>query len=252
MVITHYLGRTGNNLFQYAIGRIVAEYKGYNLLCNPIPQFPNAVPITDKKSVQYNILQAGYTCPPPHSTMQHLDLDTVLKHNGLIFLHGYFQKHYYYTPHIEKIRRWFAYDETPYGNPNEGDVVIHFRLGDIVEEGRSLATKPFLDLLSKMDYDKCIIVTDTPKESRLNDFASLPNTFLGGGEMMEDFTLMKNAKRLIISQSTFSWWAAFLGNQKEVYAPLTDGMAIGNAWKSKPQMDDIDLVHKDKFIRLMI
>ena len=41
MVEVKYIGRLGNNLFQYCLGRIIAEGLGYKLKVDPIPGFPN-------------------------------------------------------------------------------------------------------------------------------------------------------------------------------------------------------------------
>ena len=50
-----------------------------------------------------------------------------------------------------------------------------------------------------------------------------------------DFVFVKNAKKVIIANSTFSWWAAFLGEGK-VYYPY-----IKFPWLPNPTKSDIDL-----------
>lgn len=40
MIEVRYRNRLGNNLFQYALGRILAEEKGYALKAAPIAGFP--------------------------------------------------------------------------------------------------------------------------------------------------------------------------------------------------------------------
>jgi hypothetical protein len=61
---------------------------------------------------------------------------------------------------------------------------------------------------------------------------------------------MLNSNLLLISQSTFSWWAAFLGSQEQVYVPyskIDKGM-----WKITPEMDDVDLIpSNNKFIKMI-
>jgi hypothetical protein len=54
---------------------------------------------------------------------------------------------------------------------------------------------------------------------------------------MKDFYTLLNSENIAISQSSFSWWAAFLGEHKKIIFPITnEGM-----WKKNPDQDDIDL-----------
>ena len=253
----------GNQMFQYAFGRIIAEKKGYQLECrnhneaaNPSvvqKYFPNAIPVRQGIQITNNQLSCGYACPQPHNLFQHIDMEKVLTHNGMVFLYGYWQKHWYYPPHIDQIKTWFDYDSSTHMKPDPNDIVVHFRLGDIIEEGRNLSPKIFIDRIKEMEYDRCIIVSDTPESPILNKFSCLKNVFISEGSLMEDFTLMKYSRRLFISQSTLSWWAAFLGDQETVYAPLYLSPPHPNAWNSNPSIDDIDLVPDNrKYVKIQI
>lgn len=69
---------------------------------------------------------------------------------------------------------------------------------------------------------------------------------------MEHFTMMKYAKRVIISQSTFAWWAAYLGTPDQVWAPLIASGRRGN-WKACPAVQDVDLIPlNDNYITFRI
>jgi hypothetical protein len=64
--------------------------------------------------------------------------------------------------------------------------------------------------------------------------------------------LLLKANQILISQSTFSWWAAFLGNQNKVYVPLY-ASSTGYPWKLNPDIDDIDLIpSSSKFVKVQI
>jgi hypothetical protein len=254
MVVINYLGRLGNQMCQYAIGRVIAEKKGHRLGFNNETllrnYFPNAIPIDGVVDTSNHLIM-GTVGAPPHNLCQYLDWETALNHKGLLLLHGYFQKHYYYTPYLPEIQKWFTYDDSSHEKPDEGDVVVHVRLGDDLEHGYYLPMKVRLDILAKMEYNRCIIVTDSPNEPILNEFAHLKNVFISQGTMMEDFTWMKYAKRIILSQSSFSWWASFLGNQTEVYVPLNTKDV--RWWKYAPQQDDIDFIpDNSKYIKIKL
>ena len=67
---------------------------------------------------------------------------------------------------------------------------------------------------------------------------------------MKDFNFMLSSPNLAISQSSFSWWAAFLGFHKHIIFPFKTDLKW---WKLEPGPDDIDLYFDlpgitDKFI----
>lgn len=67
---------------------------------------------------------------------------------------------------------------------------------------------------------------------------------------IEDFTFLKYSKKLIMSHSTFSWWASFLGDQEKVYVPMYKHKGW---WKTNPGLDDVDLIYdSDKYIKQIL
>jgi hypothetical protein len=59
---------------------------------------------------------------------------------------------------------------------------------------------------------------------------------------LEDFALQMRARRLIISQSSFNWWAAFLGEPEMIIAPATNF----GVWAGKGE-DPTDLNDRERF-----
>ena len=55
---------------------------------------------------------------------------------------------------------------------------------------------------------------------------------------MQDFNTLLYSENIATSQSSFSWWAAFLGNHKKIIMPYK---TTGGMWKINPEIDDIDL-----------
>jgi hypothetical protein len=47
MIEVRYKGRLGNNMFQYCLGRILAEGLGFALKADPIPAFPSTAQYVD-------------------------------------------------------------------------------------------------------------------------------------------------------------------------------------------------------------
>jgi hypothetical protein len=80
------------------------------------------------------------------------------------------------------------------------------------------------------------VFADFPDWARENVKADVPLEFVthnGPDRDYEDFWLMSQCRHFIIANSTFSWWAAWLGNQegKRVVAPAA---ALGYALTSIP------------------
>mmetsp|Transcript_26902 Transcript_26902/g.82773 ORF Transcript_26902/g.82773 Transcript_26902/m.82773 type:complete len:479 (+) Transcript_26902:52-1488(+) len=53
-----------------------------------------------------------------------------------------------------------------------------------------------------------------------------PRHHRGNMRVIEDFTYLTRAKRLIVTESTFAWWAAFLGDADEIHAPGLGRMPV--------------------------
>lgn len=243
MITTTFKGGLGNQMFQYAIGRIIAEAKGHKLEINDpdnrkdilLKNFPSVSGV-EGSDTKENTLQVGYD-------LQYMDLPAVLGHSGHVFLHGYWQKHYYYTQHKEKIKTWFQYDDSQHWKPELTDLVLHVRLGDQLRPtpiGLPASAETYVNLLKKIPHDRCILVSDEPENPFLDPVKAFPSVIVKHGSQMEDFSIIKHAKRVIISQSTFAWWASFLGEPERIWAPVTaDGRIL---WKNCPAVQDIDLV----------
>lgn len=255
MIIQRLKGDLGNQMCQYAIGRIIAEHKGYTLKLdetddgwkNILPDFfPNYKTITGKE-VSHNQIFIG-------TNLNHLDLEMLFQHDGMIFLHGFWQKHYLYAPYRDRLKEWFSYDDSKHDRPDKNDLVIHMRLAKIDEHKIVPPIETFIDIANTLSYDKCVVVTDVPDSPLLTPLLSLKNASIRSKTRMEDFTFLKYARQLIISQSSYGWWAAFLGDPEKVYAPVTVDPNVPNYWKAKPDfVKDVDLIPSDsKFVKFYI
>lgn len=131
---------------------------------------------------------------------------------------------------------------------------IHVRKTDYTHIGH-LEGKPVDKSLPKAYYDKCfeqidnfdhhikVFVSDDIAWAR-KAFSEIPNARFVSDTEIIDFQVLMNASKLIIANSSFSWWAAFLNKKSdEVYAPKYwmgynervwqphDGILKGLGWK---------------------
>jgi len=204
MIEVKFEGRLGNNLFQYALGRILAEDLGYRLKSPAISHFHRT---TDE------IHGASYENPVEILTDENCDLQRVLANRSprKIVLDGYFQDWRFYRPYRERIRDWFSLDSIVCEKPGADDVVVQVRRTDYVRIGWALPFSYYQTAIEKLlpRNGRLIIATDDPADPFFRRFRRWRPTFLKGG-IMETMASMAAAQRVIMSQSTFAWWPTFL------------------------------------------
>jgi hypothetical protein len=110
----------------------------------------------------------------------------------------------------------------------ENDIAVHVRRGDYAQFAQSiglLSPNYFLNALDLLGSDRRIFVFSDSAEIGAEFPARANLTFtphLSRVSSVESLNLMKGFKRIVISNSTFSWWAAALGrSDKSVIAPST-------------------------------
>ena len=93
------------------------------------------------------------------------------------------------------------------------DVVVHVRLGDYRDVELVASPAGQLAILRSLQPERVIIVCQKPKDaerSYLKFFEEFHPIFQHGTEL-EDFATLRAAKRLIVTNSSFSWAAAYFG-----------------------------------------
>ena len=236
----------GNRLFQYCWARDIAEKKGYSLEVPPILGFPETYKKISGLKREDNVL----VTPP---ATQIFNIDQILKHDGKIIVYGYPQRYEFYINNKENIKKWlYIENENLYDKPDEEDLVINVRLGDYVSLGWDLEMDYYLKLLKKETFKNAVIICDEPNNPKLEALKGLgciikDNSHHKELKFLADFIYVKNSKKCIIANSTFSWWATFLGNGK-VYFPC-----IKYPWIPNASQNDVDLFVYDenRYVRVI-
>lgn len=183
MVRINYQGRFGNNLFQFAAAKVVADKLGLNIE-NPLEQ---------------SIL--------PHKN--------VFEENGGddVSINGFFQTS---SAVFEFKRLQFSPIQEREG------AFVHVRLGDLLEShsqsGNRFASadyyKKALDGSNggyvSSDSPDDPIIKELCAEFNLEPYQDSPENTIKFGAAFS---------KKVLSLGTFSWWIGFLGNQKEVICP---------------------------------
>lgn len=214
MVEVKYISRFGNNLFQYCIGRILAEKLGYKLKADPIPGFPNT-----------NTNVEGLDCssyPTQVIKGQIVDLSSILQDNTKrkIIIKGYFQQYDYYRDYKNVIKtNWLLVDKRLNEQIEPDDIVVCIRRGDF-RPRHALPFSYFDEVMSIADYKRVFICTDSPRDRFILYFMKKYQAVIYHKDILSDLAFIMLFKKIVISNSSFYWWASFLSDANEIYFPI--------------------------------
>jgi hypothetical protein len=226
----------GNKMFINALAYIIAIKTGRELITVPIKFFNST--IQNHKVVEMH---------KPRFTRsygdQYVNLDDLCDHNGDIVVNSFVQRQEYYSDYRAELKQFFK--EASMTGSAHDNTVLYVRNGDYKDIGAYIGLENYYRMLDKVDIDISKLTIVTPHiDSDIEIIAQKYNANILSGNIFDDFLYIKNARNIIMSQSTFSWWAAFLGDAENVYIPLSiKGMSKG-WWYTVPDIDDVDLALK--------
>jgi hypothetical protein len=246
-MITHksigYNGRLGNQMFQYATLKALSLKTGFEcFLPNHLIIKPDgAYDFTNNKWLEYrlDLLECfNITTPIKENNLTNIFQEKEFTFNSSIILiddntaiEGYFQSYKYFESFEKEIKNEFTFKPyilekckniiLQYSNP----VAIHVRRGDYVNHPGFWNITPEYIVDALHSFDPGLNATylifsddiDWCKEIFGEEFV-----FIEGNNQYEDLCLMSLCKHNIISNSSYSWWAAWLNSNldKKVVAPL--------------------------------
>ena len=238
MIQLRYFGGLGNRLFQYCTGRIIAEELNLTLVAPGIPGFPRT-----REKVKGDFVGPRLRNPRQKVKGFDLEISEILKDRTRRFirLDGACSQNFRrdYIPYVAKMREWCVPQPMEVKYPSGDLVVAHVRLGDYESRGYTLSEGFYRTILGDGPGEgdrRLIVVTDRPQSQYLEMFKRWEAIIISTSEL-NDFSFLLGAKTLIMSASTFSWWAAFLGSQETVYFPIPK-----RGYWSRDEFEFIDLV----------
>lgn len=212
MVEVCYLDQTGNQLFQYCLGRILAEQLDLALTAAPIVGFPGtAESVAGRELDQPTLVLEGHR----------LDLTHLLADASScrLLLRGWFQRYAYYQPHQQAIRRWLRRPPAGGERPHPRDLVVHVRRRDYLWHGWALPFSWYERLIEQRRFRDLILVTDDPADPFFRRFRRY-RPIIRSQSADADFDYLLAARQLALSPSSFAWWAAFLGQAEWIGFPM--------------------------------
>ena len=227
-------GRTGNNLFQWATCKVLGYIFGHTYVIS--------MPHVRRVIVDDNLFKEISESEDPATDIRFNHLrENHIECNGFFQLSKLFVKYrerliqaLYSTTDIIPSIFWqkvniFTLMHTPSKYIlSDRDVVVSLRLDDFYHPDGKQTDIPYpnfyLDIIKTMNFDRLYIVCDKInkpwEQAYLNQFKEY-NPILVSGTIEDDVAVLRDAKRIIHSNSTLCWFISFASEKMERHIPLT-------------------------------
>lgn len=246
MIVVKFQGRLGNQIFQYVFAMSISKKLRTCFLIDCLPdstffKYFESKSISRFKFINDFLLKLFGKIHKIKIHQKGVDYVNEVQKQfvNAAYYDGFFQSEFFFENIKNTVRQrliirkeYRAIFMKKYGQlfNNNKIIAIHCRLGDYLnwgsdELGGENLTLPkyyYINSLKKIDQIenyKIIIVTDDI-ESIKDKFDFIQNKIIISDEEIVDFQILQNAHQLIVSNSSFSWWGAYLNNKSAtVYAP---------------------------------
>lgn len=235
--------RLGNWLFLIATCYAHAQRNGYDM---KLP-YKKELPFSIRKNFAIELpkdIKAAYQEPTYHYTP--------IPPTAKGYFSGFFQSSKYFNDYKDEIKE--LYKEFISDKKKEGVAGIHVRMGDYLKLSQRFKspTKDFIEraikelsphikrlLVFSDEMDKAVELVKTCKGSER--FTITPSNDMCETNEIYDLYFMTSCEEFIMSCSSFSWWAAYLGEHKKVI--------VDKKWYNDNQLNEKDL-YEDSWIRI--
>jgi hypothetical protein len=252
VVEVKYRGFLGNQLFQYCLGRLIACHLRFSFYAPPLVGFPRAGSFGNRvwRYVPARRLQAlvgGHR----------VDLAAIARNRTprLIVLNGLFCRYEYYRPFKDVIRGlWLCSDGVARSDPD--DLTIHIRTGPdlwqdlsdgkpVNPEYHALPFSFYRGVIEAQRWRAIHVVTENPLDSMVGKLVATYGAEVHSGGALADFNRLRSASNLVLSVSTFAWWAGWLSAARRIYYPVA-GLFDSERARGRPWLWQQDLWVSDE------
>tara|TARA_S200002703_G_scaffold4184_1_gene5527 strand:+ start:2686 stop:3477 length:792 start_codon:yes stop_codon:yes gene_type:complete len=228
------VGRLGNQMFQYATLRAIADKHGYDFT---IPKSNFQDEWNDHQLFEAfklpNLKNRGMVSGKYLQERQfHFDQELVDQCSDNVSLYGYFQTEKYFSSIADSIKEDFRFHDEIYNNCKEvmdgmdNPIALHVRRTDYVEKSQDhppCSMNYYKQALKQFPEDQQVVIFSDDvrwcKEQEL--FKSDRFLVSETDDNLYDLCMMTMCKGYIIANSSFSWWGAWLSETEnpKVIAP---------------------------------
>jgi hypothetical protein len=234
MITSNLKGRLGNQLFQIAAAESLA-YDNNDTCVFPMTS-KGSIPSNDEQSFYSKTIFSRLKYSNDFSWVksnfhEHTFEYQKIQYSENLCIDGYFQSENYFIQNQEKIKELFSPTEfvktkiEKYSNlMNDNFVAVHVRRGDYVnlsEYHTNLceSTAYYKNALQMMQNKKKVFFSDDIQWCK-KKFGTDDNLFVENENDLIELYILSQIPNKVISNSTFSWWAAWLPkNETNVVAP---------------------------------
>jgi len=219
----HFVGRLGNHMFILAAAYAHAKRHGYRLVINAaegntkywngtLAGFQRFHGTSTERWLHWREPRWSYTPIPAHVTS----------------LYGFFQSSKYFSEYSDEIRALFAPPQSireevhaKWGSLNKNAVVVHIRRGDYADPAQAhhgiLNHIYFLRAMGLAPNSTFAIFSDEIAWCKQQEWLKRPDCiFVDEPDEANALYLMSLFSSFILSNSSFSWWAAYLASERNV------------------------------------
>jgi len=230
------IGQAGNQLYTQILASLCA--KAYNLKIANVPTNILATfkPIETPESSNKNLVASEVSTTSKLDALKgrcFKDIETKMK-----LKRGFYQDEGLFNPYRDIIKNEIL--ELPSFEKNTKDIILHLRLDGFNHNGYDshiIHPEWYINILKNETFDKVYIVMATKGKSKIrkptktdkrDEYLSYFNEFdpiYVSEDERHDFNFIRSFDKIISSNSTFSWWAAFCSDASVIYLP--------NVWESR-------------------
>jgi hypothetical protein len=238
MIAVDKRGRLGNQMFQYAFGLAVAQGLGTFQVYDTTELEPYFALLEPLRGRAARRLMArtydrvfGFERREVEADDREDPDDVLASATDHTRYGGHFYSEHFFRPAAAAVRRAFKVRDAHFGRFEQkyaslldsGYVGAHVRLTDFFTYRDDVTLPPgyYRRALRALDTDlPVVVVSDEPDRARAA-FRRDPQIRVEANDEITDFLLLRHATQLISSNSSFSWWAAWLNDRSDrrVIAP---------------------------------
>lgn len=243
-------GRHGNNLFNYVFARILHEETGLKM------QFMNTGTSFENRQFFPNAVdmdgEVREECQYFHDETNADDILekalAIIRGGKGIFLNGYFQNWKYYWSYRDRIKEWLKTEFRIAVAVKSSDWILHVRREDYLESGSQLSLEYYRKIINEYIPKKAhifLIGKGIELEIKEKFYDMGVNRSIQFNTSIEDFVFMKSFKNIIMSNSTYAFWASFLSDADVIFAPRPSHGYWSNSQVQKLLIPDFHTIIED-------